>query len=253
MNNVSALLAVARAVALSCTFCTVASDALAAAAVGAKLSQVTIELIDLDPADGITPAMFFDSGSDLSAGVLVQASNDATGFYAYDGVDGYGSKSREYPGGMARASSFAGALDSEVRADAGGLAVAASSAWTLDFRLTAHTAALLTAQASAFSEVEGRNGVGLAIAQGNLDGGATQFDSVGTVGDVDYRQGPLMLELRSGAVEANGWFFVATDAYVTAIPEPHVYAMLLAGIGVLLAAGSSTRFARPGASLSVRA
>jgi hypothetical protein len=243
-----------------CAAAAVAAVAIAPPAVQAAgtasvtLSNVHIQLIDLNTADGVTPGISFGYGS--SVGGWLHPMTTVNGVY----VENY----FEVPVGTAygpitavNGASFATAamLAGDILGAAGpGVTVTASAsgvdavAWSLGFvtpvafTLTANTRMVVTADvatsvqatpgttASASAQLSGSDRNNVYFANDNL-----QSHSNGRGFDVITPRTSLQIMFdNQGANAYEGYLYEVASAYTTStVPEPQSMALMLAGLGVL--------------------
>ncbi|WP_200955538.1 PEP-CTERM sorting domain-containing protein [Massilia sp. Root418] len=211
----------------------------------AEISGFTIELIDLDLADGVSPGFAIVSQSQHAYYSLVR-----DGIIDSDEIYGHGSVGRNDAGAVLSSSVSGDALASTVNATVGGTSFLASSDWSARFHLSPATAVIFRAM-TRVDAVLGLGGEALSQAgmSGDLEdlgvpGSSGGFYSwlVGNAGAPPAaNDGILYGELRSGSEGANGYLSLYTSARVVTspVPEPGSWAMLLAGLGV--AAGLALR------------
>lgn len=217
----------------------------------AGISGFTVQLIDLDAADGIAPGLSFVSQSQHSHYHVL-----GEGLFDYQDVYGYGGVTRD--DAIASLRSWVGqdALASEVQGHMAATSYQASSEWSGRFHLTPGTAAIFRAQ----TRVDSAFGSGWqALSQAGMFadlGDDSGFHSrlTGDAGKPpSAADGLLYGELRSGAgsTGADGYLGMYTSAWVVTspVPEPGSGAMLLAGLAVmaglaLRAGGRARRMAR---------
>lgn len=204
----------------------------------ASVTGFGIQLIDLNPTDGIAPALRMD-------GITVGAYISAFGPAGPDSVqvEEYGSVQREYSFGSAFSSAAPDTFLSEISLVGRGFYNSAhSNQFVLEFELTPDTAAIFSAglaistdgeygyasYADAFmgAYIDGTGNVGGSIDTDNLSGDESRSDTV-------------RFEVRAGSQALKGGFLnVGTYVYANAlpVPEPVTWTMLAAGLGVVGAA-----------------
>ncbi|HEY9025398.1 MAG TPA: PEP-CTERM sorting domain-containing protein [Burkholderiaceae bacterium] len=240
----------------------------AASTATASMSDFHIELIDLDPADGILPAVSFQN---VQGGPFIAAESGSPGHVTTDAHQGgtpFGAGSSSSARGAASAlASFAG---DPLAAGAGGAANASAStgmrglygastvqlgdgAMYAPFTLSAETRLVITADASAsalstfddpradtwasvFLKLTDATGAGSVSTD---TASAEQFAMVGgtPTATVDHHLMTLTFENLTGA-DLGGIFFGSIDAYAAdlpaaAVPEPGNVALLAAGLGLM--------------------
>jgi len=232
----------------------------------ASLSDFHIELIDLDPADGIVPSLTFQN---LQGGSFIAAESGAPGHVLTDSHQGgiaFGAGSSSSTNGAASAlASFTGdprgvgALASASASTTMAGLYGASTVQLGDgaiyspFTLSADTRLVITANASAsalstfadphadtwasvFLKLTDGTGMG-SVSTGSAT--AEQFAMLGGTpsASTDNRQITISFENLTGG-DLGGIFFGSIDAYAAdlrpaAVPEPGGVPLLLAGLGVL--------------------
>ena len=141
----------------------------------AEISGFTIQLIDLNLADGITPSFSFLAQSQHAYYSLVW-----DGIADSDELYGYGSIGRNDAGGALSSSVGSDALASKVDASMGGTSFLASSDWSARFHLSPATAVIFRA----LTRVDAVLGVGgEALSQAGMSGDLESVGGSGT-GDV---------------------------------------------------------------------
>jgi len=240
----------------------------AASTATASMTDFHVELIDLDPSDGIAPSLTFQN---LDGGLFIAAESGAPGHVTTDthhgGVPFGGGSSSSMNGAASALASFVG--DPRVPG-AGGQASASAStgvrglygastvqlgdgAMVVPFTLSADTRLVITADASAsalstfadpyadtwasvFLKLTDAAGTGSISTDG---ASAEQFAMIGGTPSAvtDSRQITISFEnLTNG--DLGGLFFGSIDAYAAdlspaAVPEPGSLPLLAAGLGVL--------------------
>lgn len=223
------------------TLCLTAGMALPSAvhAVSARasVSGFGIQLIDLNPSDGIAPAMRLD-GAAIGAYISVFGPDGPAGAQ----VEDYGTVRRDYPFGSAFSSAAPDAFVSEMRLDVRSFYISAhSNHFVLEFELTPYTAAVFNADLAISTDSEygyasyaeafmgaylyGAGNLGGSISTGNLSGDDSSSDV-------------LRFEVRTGSQPKKGGFNVGTYVYANAVPvpEPGTWTMLVAGLGMVATA-----------------
>lgn len=212
----------------------------------ADITGFTVQLIDLDAADGIAPSLSFASQSQHSHYSVV-----GDGVFDFGDTYGYGSVARDDAAGVLASHVANDALSSRVQARAGGLSFLASADWFAQFHLSPATAVVFRAM----TRVDSMIGVGAeALAQAGMSGdlgGKGGFYSwlVGNAAaPPSANEGLLYGELRSGSDSAgmDGSLSIYTSARVitSPVPEPGGWAMLLGGLAVLAVLPGVARYKR---------
>jgi hypothetical protein len=242
----------------------------------ATLGPLTVELVDLDPTDGVLPSIDFGAphvgATEGQVNAVAVVGNDVRriteGWGAPFVPVGVGVAS----GTVAAYASIAGAGQAEgtvfaAEGSAGDFSGHASvvsiyeaQAWQTDpwgrsFLLSPHTQLLVSAPA--WVAISGSGGPGQTNASATLYlSGRYQFvssDSLGFVADPDDGQSFVFSDARLLSVsisntadtEMNGYYtFSATvhgEVYASAVPEPGVFALTLAGIGGVVSAARRRR------------
>lgn len=245
-------------------FAFTASNAQAAASASATVSDVRVQLIDLDATDGITPGITFGQGNGAPASLMVMALSD--GVSLSDRV--YLPTGTAYPLGIYFASTYASATmlaGDALGAQAGGPGASVQSSasgmnamgWAIgsplpiDFTLTANTRMVVTATVANWAQASLGD---TAAAYGSLQAYDMSWNSFANVSihksisanGTPWTDTGTSLQLsfdNAGPGSFDGHLKVTASAYsqsMTAVPEPQSAALLLAGLA-LLAGGASRR------------
>ncbi|KQV80861.1 hypothetical protein ASD15_13240 [Massilia sp. Root351] len=211
----------------------------------AEISGFTIQLIDVDLADGVSPSFAFLSQSQHAYYSLVR-----DGIIDADEIYGHGSVGRNDAGAVLSSSVGGDALSSTVDATVGGTSFLASSDWSARFHLSPATAVIFRA----LTRVDAVLGLGgEALSQAGMSGDLVDVGVPGSSGGFyswlvgngaappSASEGLLYGELRSGSgsAGADGYLSmytsarVVTSAVASPVPEPGSAAMLLAGLAVV--------------------
>lgn len=244
-----AMLAIA--LALSTTVAAHAQTASATASVG----NLKIQLIDLDPDDGIAAKLTLASADQVyqyaDARLYSSDSNLSESDYRYTrGTTSVALDSIEASASASSDASVWEAASSYANPVGGNLDVASTMYGSFQFKLTRATRMIITADASVTGEGDGRRNKTEATARINgwFDDGLEKevIDGLSWAGtDADKQLGISMQTLYGSLY---GWIRMETDTRVTydaaaPVPEPSTYAMMLAGLAVL--GGYARKKARP--------
>ena len=242
-------------------FATTAAQASASAE--AKVTNVHIQLIDLDLNDGITPAIQLGFGSQNTASIQVINAVDSavTDNNAYPALGAaYGPFTLSTGGAFATGDTRAGNLFGAAGGPGSSVAASATGAdtwaWGLGnvvpsyFKLAPNTRMVITASVATFVQAAPDD---KAFAYGVLAGmdlnnvyfaSDTAQSSANYYGNITFIDPKSALQISFSNVSANayeGSLSITASAYArsaTAVPEPQSVALMLAGLGVL---GAGTR------------
>lgn len=223
----------------------------------ATLSALTFELIDLDPADSIKPAVewTFESYS-------------LQGFVFHDSMDVLSAYGNDPSQTLSISSPYANGTISGSGSSVGGLADPNLGHWGIrttaesfsSFNLTASTRIVFTALGTGAMDVSGRYGASYADVSLSVGGGGFgSLDSASSIGTGSFaRMLSVTLDAPSSgglndAYLSTGTVVYADDLRVAAVPEPSTYAILLFGLGLLWAADRLVRPANPRTAGTTRA
>ncbi|MFP5392300.1 MAG: PEP-CTERM sorting domain-containing protein [Gammaproteobacteria bacterium] len=233
-----AMLAVA--LALSTTVAAHAQNASGSA----SLTNLRIQLIDLDPADGVAPKLTLATPDkySTSASVSIYSSDsslsDSKYFWGYGPFDV--ARSTVEGAGKSLSDGKTWQSSAEYAHPVGGsLWVSSSSYSSLSFKLTRNTRMIVTADASVDGDgYSGRNRSEASVSlSGRFDDGleTPHTDELSWAGAKQDEQLSISMQTLYGSLY--GWLTVRTGATVeynvAAVPEPATNAMLLAGVAVL--------------------
>ncbi|WP_162251391.1 PEP-CTERM sorting domain-containing protein [Massilia sp. Root418] len=217
----------------------------AAGASRAEIKTFNVQLIDLDPADGITPAISYDSQTWVEAFVGVYTRTE----YHEDFRISYGTLIGAYDSGGAVTTVEPGSMSSEAQSWGIDTLAYSRGAQGLSFWLTPNTAAVFTAEvALALERESGDTALAWLGMSGNVwEGPSFTSELHAPATPLSYAaSSTLNGTLESGGSLAMGQLNLWTQAsLLTAapVPEPASWAMLLAGLG-LGAATAAGRGAR---------
>jgi len=220
---------------------TCAGSAVQASSAKAEIKAISVQLIDLDTRDGITPALTFASSGDVFSTYGVYNRFDTWEGAAYY----YGTVIGGYDTGFAWTTVQPDNISSEAMNWGEDSLATSSGSHTLRFNLTANTLAIFSAPTAMATDRQGGGwGRSLATLYGSVNGDQTFYDQFAAPGGPMVYAGSGMLngELHSGAGGASGEIRFTTEAFaLSAVPEPGTWGMLLAGLGVLGAAARRQR------------
>ena len=222
---------------------TVGAVARAAGSAKAEIKTFNVQLIDLDTADGIAPAISYASQAQVAAfyGVYTRAE------YHEDFRSYYGTLIGAYDSGVAVTTVEPGRVYSEAQSWGIDSLAFSSGAQTLSFWLTPNTSAIFTAQVEFDLEREsGDRARGWAGMSGSVWEGPSFTDDLRTpASPLSYTaSATLNGALESSGRSAMGELRLWTEASVLSaapVPEAGTWGMLLAGLGVVGAAARSRR------------
>lgn len=237
LGRVAAFVAVWAAAALA------PADASAGSA-SASLSGLVFQLVDLDPSDGVTPSMVFDSLNDAEPAMWYNHySPDA---YVWGGSEEYGTLHQPHAGGYTETHIATDALSSSAQADQPGVHFQAAAEWRLMYTLSPNTALIAMATAAVSVLPDGSYGHSRVQFYNELENGRSSFAALRTREDglPDAAQGTLYGSVRSDASSLIGYFTMRAETNarmqavpalgpVTAVPEPAEWGMLLTGLAVV--------------------
>jgi hypothetical protein len=229
--------------AAACAATLAPAGALAGSA-SASLSGLVFQLVDLNPSDGITPSMVFDSLTDAEPGMSYDQHTPDSYVYGYS--EEYGVLYKPNAGGYTETRVATDALSSAAQVSQPGTQFQAVASWHLKYTLSPNTA-LITIMTAAVGVVpEGSYGHGRAQFTNELANGRRSFGALRTREDglPDAAQGTLYGSVRSDATSLVGHFTMSARATASApaapalgavspVPEPAEWALLLAGLAVL--------------------
>ncbi|MFP5393055.1 MAG: PEP-CTERM sorting domain-containing protein [Gammaproteobacteria bacterium] len=225
------------------------APALAAHAdVSAQVSGFKIELIDLDPNDGIAPSIVFDNETFPGSTYTSEGSGSFTGYDSVFTPVGHGGASASLSTtGMGTRAYFSES------APYGGWQTSKATRGAA-FTLSASTGLLLTAQATLRRDrapsVDAYSSVILTLSVDDhlpgIDG--RQYQSQEFAAADGERSHKLSAYLSTGAVAQQGYFSLETRASLTdpglpptPVPEPETWGMMLVGLGLLDGAAARRR------------
>lgn len=203
----------------------------------ATLSALTFELIDLNPADSIEPAVDWTFESYTLQGFVF---HDSIGILSADGNDSSQT--------LSIASPYAAGTISGAGSSVSGLADPGLGHWGIrttadsfsSFNLTASTRIVFTALMTGAMDVSGRYGTSYAGASLSVgSGGLLSIDSADSIGAGSFsRMLSATLDSPSSGGLSDAYLSTGTVVYVddlrvAAVPEPSTYVMLLFGFGAL--------------------
>ena len=234
-------------VATLAAMCAAAALAPASASAGsasASLSGLAFQLVDLDPADGVTPSMVFDSLTNAKPAMWYNHySPDA---YVWGGSEAYGTLYQPHAGGYTETHVAADALSSSAQADQPGMQFQAAAEWRLMYTLSPNTALIVMATAAVSVVPDGSYAHSRVQFTNQLENGRSSFAALRTRADglPDAAQGTLYGSVRSDASSLIGHFTMRAETNasmqavpalgpVTSVPEPAEWGMLLAGLAVV--------------------
>lgn len=205
----------------------------------AEIVEFNMQLIDLDPADGIVP------GLAILEGTYIDVLNYAygPGLYDHSRIGTFGTLQHSYPSGSVFSMASADAFASRAQTDATGTSFQAASSLGFAFSLTPNTSAVFSATTTVGSDAHGGyRTYGQTHMMGNVYGGGDFYQMLSTA---DASMGgqrtlPFYGELHSGSLAMTGRFDIGTRAaaQILEVPEPGSWAMLLAGMAIVGLAGA---------------
>jgi hypothetical protein len=214
----------------------------------ASLGNLSIQLIDLAPGDGINPSLTFTGNTSAFASATIYLDPAFTNVAVDDTLFGIDNLAVHASNASGDADAFASAFSVSA-----GTIMFSNSGFSLaqgtsDFILSPNTRAIftVTANVSALPDF-GEGGLGSAFASALLYGqvandssdGVTSFSSNLSSG-LFSEQRSLSAVIDSREVEAIGWLGLQVSAeslsLASPVPEPATAGMLAAGLGVLSAA-----------------
>lgn len=211
----------------------------------ATLSALTFELIDLDPADSIKPAVDWTFESYTLQGLVF---HDSIGVLSADGNDPSQTLSIASPYAAGTISGTGSSVSGLADPDLGHWGIRTTADGFSSFNLTASTRIVFTALVIGAMDVSGRYGASFAGASLSVgSGGLSSIDSVNSIGAGSFsRMLSLTLDSPSSgglndAYLSTGTVVYADDLRVAAVPEPSTYVMFLFGLGALWAADRCVR------------
>ncbi|CAN7296703.1 PEP-CTERM sorting domain-containing protein [Pseudoduganella sp. LjRoot289] len=218
----------------------------------AEIVDFNMQLIDLDPADGIAPAFSILGGPYIH--VLNYAYALGQGLFDHSDIETFGTLQHTYPYGSVFSMAAADTFASRAEADKAGTYSGVSSLG-FDFSLTPNTSAVFTATATVSAHPrDGYRTYGQAFMMAMLFGGGDFYEQLSTADAATGEAGTRAFygELHSGSAAMAGRFDMEAraTAQVPEVPEPGSWAMLLAGIAVIGLAGARRLKPRITAKLS---
>lgn len=229
--------------AAACAAALAPAGALAGSA-SASLGGLVFQLVDLNPSDGVTPSMVFDSLTDAEPGMSYDQHTPDSYVYGYS--EEYGVLYQPGAGGYTETRVATDALSSAAQVGLPGAQFQAVASWHLKYTLSPNTA-LITMMTAAVGVVpEGSYAHSRVEFQNELENGRRSFGALRTRenGLPDTAQGTLYGSVRSDATSLVGHFTMSARATASApavpalgavspVPEPAEWALLLAGLAVL--------------------
>jgi len=240
------------AFAAVCAAAALAPASASAGSASASLSGLAFQLVDLDPADGVTPSMVFDSLTNAEPAMWYNHySPDA---YVWGGSEAYGTLYQPHAGGYTETHVATDALSSSAQADQPGMQFQAAAEWRLMYTLSPNTALIVMAMAAVSVVPDGSYAHSRVQFTNQLENGRSSFAALRTRADgsPDAAQGTLYSSVRSDASSLVGHFTMRAETnastpavpalgVVSAVPEPAEWGMLLAGLAVVGCAGLRRR------------
>jgi hypothetical protein len=225
-----------------------AANALPASAqstASASVGDLSIQLIDLAPDDGIAPSLTFTGVTSTFANAIVYSDPDFTNVAVEDLSTGADNSPANASNASGTAAAFASTLTVTAATN-----MFSNSGWTLaqgtmDFILSPNTRAIFTVTASVsalpdFTEGGLGSAFGSALLYGeianNTSSGVTSFSS-NVISSFLGEQRTLSAVIDSQDLETPGWVGMQATAeslsLASPVPEPATAGMLAAGLGVL--------------------
>lgn len=242
--------------ALALALSTTVSAHAQSASASASLGKLRIELIDLDPADGVAPKLTLAAPENVSNGSSAYVYSPQANLSDYHLKAGASSAAINFPQGQA--SSSATGMQLEAAANyanplGGSTYVSSEATGYVSFKLTRATRMIVTVDASVSGDGDG--GRNKTKASAGLSG---QFDDERGIWISDslaWTQGreddELSISMETLYGSLYGWLWITAKTELTfsasalPVPEPAAPAMLLAGLTVL--AGYARKKARQAA------
>lgn len=211
-----------------------------AGSASAASTGFNVRLIDLDPLDGISPAIAFRY-DDTKASAQFNVYDPAQPWGAMPIEYGYGLREPSRPTGSMRVEVTHELVSASASASGPGTILFPSGYWEQEFVLTPSTKAVFSVPyaMSMDSDHPSASHFSSAVSMWGYVNGSRQFGDLARMWGDGTRSGTLVGELSSGDAALTGTFgmFAAAETGSSAaVPEPGAYAMLLAGLGVLAVA-----------------
>ena len=224
------------ALVLAMGFSVLFSSAAQAASSSAQLSNVKIQLIDLDTSDNISPSFSYALSFNGSRASYTMSYRSVA---EWNGTNSLGDYVNNYHGASTLTSLETNSLMTVTDTPVSGLAASASGELRYDFTLSANTQLIISALGTVASDVDGgRNAYGLVSLIGGTDSGQTFVKQIGQFGSPSNVSGLMFGAFRTDEEATNGYYLLRANAFsestfLPPIPEPETYGMLLAGLGVI--------------------
>jgi hypothetical protein len=214
----------------------------------ATVGNLSIQLIDLAPGDGIAPSLTFTGATSTFADAILYADTSFTTVAAEDIASGADNSAAHVSNASGSADAFASTLSVTAATNMLSNSGFTLAQGTMDFILTPNTRAIFTVTAGVsalpdFTEGGLGSAFGSALLYGEIandtSSGVTSFSS-NLVSSLFGEARTLSAVIDTQGVEAPGWIGMQAIAesvsLASPVPEPASAGMFAAGLGILSAA-----------------